>query len=143
MVGSLPEGYKEDYLPHQVILDLQALTEPVRRRTTWRWPCTAPTGADDDADLRFKIFRWSETLSLSKILPHLSLLGVDVVDERPYELTVADDKRAFVYDFGVVVPGGRAAVEKRWDTAAAAAVHGRVRGLLRAAAASPTGSTPW
>ena len=43
-----------------------------------------PDRSDDDADLRFKIFRWSETLSLSKILPHLSLLGVDVVDERPY-----------------------------------------------------------
>ena len=35
-----------------------------------------------------------------------------------YELTVAEDKRAFVYDFGIVVPGGRAEVEKRWDTAA-------------------------
>ena len=117
MMGSLPEGYKEDYLPHQGILDLQALLG-LSGPDDMAMAMYRPDRADDDADLRFKIFRWSETLSLSKILPHLSLLGVDVVDERPYELTVADDKRAFVYDFGVVVPGGRAAVEKRWDTAA-------------------------
>ena len=117
MMGSLPEGYKEDYLPHQGILDLQALMN-LSGPDDMAMAMYRPDRADDDADLRFKIFRWSETLSLSKILPHLSLLGVDVVDERPYELTVGDDKRAFVYDFGVVVPGGRAAVEKRWDTAA-------------------------
>ena len=117
MMGSLPEGYKEDYQPHQGILDLQALMN-LSGPDDMAMAMYRPDRTDDDADLRFKIFRWSETLSLSKILPHLSLLGVDVVDERPYELTVADDKRAFVYDFGVVVPGGREAVEKRWDTAA-------------------------
>ena len=117
MMGALPEGYKEDYQPHQGILDLQALMG-LSGPDDMAMAMYRPDRADDDADLRFKIFRWSETLSLSKILPHLSLLGVDVVDERPYELAVAEDKRAFVYDFGVVVPGGRAEVEKRWDTAA-------------------------
>ena len=57
-------------------------------------------------------------MSLSKILPHLSLLGVDVIDERPYELALGPDKRAFVYDFGLTVPGGAAAVESRWTAAA-------------------------
>ncbi|HEU5484088.1 MAG TPA: NAD-glutamate dehydrogenase domain-containing protein, partial [Microlunatus sp.] len=117
LVGSLPEGYKEDYLPHQAILDLSALID-LSSPEDMAMAMYRPDRTDDDADLRFKIFRWSETLSLSKIMPHLSLLGVDVVDERPYELGVGQDKRAFVYDFGIVVPGGRAEVEKRWDTAA-------------------------
>ena len=45
------------------------------------------------------------TLSLSKMLPHLTLLGVDVIDERPYELELGPDERAFIYDFGLPVPG--------------------------------------
>ena len=30
---------------------------------------------------------------ISKILPHLSLLGVDVIDERPYELAMSETDR--------------------------------------------------
>ena len=116
-VKGLPEGYKEDYTPRQGIKDLTAIID-LSGPEDMAMAMYRPDRADDDADLRFKIFRWSQTLSLSKIMPHLSLLGVDVVDERPYELVFGEHKRGFVYDFGVVVPGGRAAVEKRWDTAA-------------------------
>ncbi len=66
-----------------------------------------PDRAVDEADLRLKIFRQDESMSLSKILPHLSLLGVDVIDERPYELELGADRRAFIYDFGLTVPGRR------------------------------------
>jgi len=118
LAGALPEGYKEDHLPHQAVLDLQALLSLPGDDDKIEMAMYRPDRADDDADLRFKIFRWVGTLSLSQILPHLTLLGVDVIDERPYELVVGPDKRAFVYDFGVAVPGGRAEVEKRWDTAA-------------------------
>ena len=73
-----------------------------------------PDRTDDEAELRLKIFRREASLSLSRIMPHLSLLGVDVIDERPYELTMGKDQRAFVYDFGVRVPGGADAVRTRW-----------------------------
>ena len=59
-----------------------------------------PDRADDEAELRLKIFRREASLSLSRIMPHLSLLGVDVIDERPYELAMGKDQRAFIYDFG-------------------------------------------
>ena len=65
-------------------------------------------------ELRLKIFRREASLSLSKIMPHLSLLGVDVIDERPYELVMGEDQRGFIYDFGVRVPGGADAVRSRW-----------------------------
>ena len=45
-----------------------------------------PDRDDAEADLRLKIFRRDASLSLSAILPHLTLLGVDVIDERPYEI---------------------------------------------------------
>src|SRR5690606_6711117 len=66
----------------------------------------APDDADDPADLRLKAFR-HEPLSLTKVLPHLSVLGVDVIDERPFELQLAGDRPAYIYDFGLTIPGGR------------------------------------
>ena len=86
MVGALPEGYKEDYTPQQAIQDLAALMHLAGDRTTWRWPCSSPTGPTTRPTCGSRSSAGGMTLSLSKILPHLSLLGVDVIDERPYEL---------------------------------------------------------
>ncbi len=77
-----------------------------------------PDRPDDEAQLRLKIFRSEASLSLSGILPHLSRLGVDVIDERPYELAMGNGQRGFIYDFGVQVPGGAEAVRSRWPSEA-------------------------
>ncbi len=117
LVGALPEGYKEDYTPKQAVLDLGALNA-LSGEADMSMAMFVPDRAVDEADLRLKIFRRDESMSLSKVLPHLSLLGVDVIDERPYELELEGDRRAFIYDFGVTVPGGDQAVRERWDLSA-------------------------
>jgi glutamate dehydrogenase len=129
LVGRLPEGYKEDYSPRQAVLDIAALTSLRRaevptaahdgKRTApvvapMKMAIYVPDRAEDEADLRLKIFRWNTSMSLTAIMPHLSLLGVDVIDERPYELELGNDDRAFIYDFGLRVPGGSEAVATRW-----------------------------
>ncbi len=113
LMQALPEGYKEDYTPRQAVKDLEALSS-LRAGSEMELALFKPEHADDEADLRLKIFRRQASLSLSLVLPHLSLLGVDVIDERPYELHFPDDRRAFVYDFGLRVPGGAEAVGSRW-----------------------------
>ena len=113
LAGVLPEGYKEDYTAQQAAQDLTALLalEDIHDMSLAIY---VPDRADAEAELRLKIFRREASLSLSKIMPHLSLLGVDVIDERPYELSMGKDQRAFIYDFGVRVPGGADAVRSRW-----------------------------
>ena len=66
------------------------------------------------------------------MLPHLTLLGVDVIDERPYELAARPgDERAFIYDFGLSVPGGaRGGRDALGRPTARDAVHGRVRRVV-------------
>ena len=117
LVGGLPEGYKEDYTPRQAAQDLTPLLglEDIHDMSMAMY---VPDRADDEAQLRLKILRREASLSLSRIMPHLSLLGVDVIDERPYELTMGKDQRAFIYDFGVRVPGGADAVRTRWTAEA-------------------------
>ena len=114
LVRALPEGYKEDYTPKQAVKDISALVA-LEGEHDMSMAMYVPDRAVDEADLRLKIFRREASLSLSKILPHLSVLGVDVIDERPYELTMGKDQRAFIYDFGIQVPGGVDAVRSRWS----------------------------
>ncbi len=112
LARALPESYKEDYAPGQALDDLTALGA-LAERDGMSMAVHRPVRTDDEADLRLKIFRRDASMSLSKILPHLTRLGVDVIDERPYELTLRGD-RAFVYDFGLSVPGGQDSVRRDW-----------------------------
>ncbi|HEU5455244.1 MAG TPA: NAD-glutamate dehydrogenase domain-containing protein, partial [Nocardioides sp.] len=51
-------------------------------------------------EARLKIFRIGRPLSLSQVLPALSAMGVEVVDERPYELEGLP-RQSYIYDFGL------------------------------------------
>ncbi|SEQ70497.1 NAD-glutamate dehydrogenase [Microlunatus flavus] len=118
LLRALPEGYKEDYTPRQGRLDLGALADletGADMTLTLYAPDRLPGRPADEADLRLKIFRRDVSLSLSQLLPHLTRLGVDVIDERPYELDAGDAQRAWIYDFGLSVPGGAEAVARDWD----------------------------
>jgi len=98
---SFPEAYKEDYPARTGAVDLGQLE------------ALAAKGEDDGIDLslyerigarsgevRLKVYRLGAPLSLSQVLPMLSDMGVEVIDERPYELENLDRAR-HIYDFGL------------------------------------------
>lgn len=60
--------------------------------------------------LRFKVFT-RRPMSLTEVLPHLGVLGVEVTDERPFEWDLRGD-RVHVYDFGLRLPDDLPA---EWD----------------------------
>lgn len=109
-VGALPtavefsEHYKEDFTPEQAAKDAQTLAGLTAERPMAMELLQSVDG--DSADARLRIVSSSGDLTLSKAMPHLQQLGVDVVDERPYEVK-AGEGRGKVYSFGVNVPGGR------------------------------------
>ncbi|MFF0625595.1 NAD-glutamate dehydrogenase [Streptomyces sp. NPDC004296] len=101
---AFPEGYKADNNPRSAVADLQHLEkltgEPGRDFAVSLYePVNASPG-----ERRFKIYRRGEPVSLSKVLPGLNRLGVEVVDERPHELRCADATLAWIYDFGLRMP---------------------------------------
>src|SRR6201999_2361046 len=51
-------------------------------------------------EARLKVYRVGSPLSLSEILPMLSSMGVEVVDERPYELDGVE-RPTYIYEFGL------------------------------------------
>ena len=101
-LDSFPEGYKEDFSARTASIDLGRLEG-----------ISGEEGLDHslyqnvDAGLgeaRLKLYRIGPPLSLSQILPMLSSMGVEVVDERPYTLTGVE-RPSHVYEFGLRYPG--------------------------------------
>ncbi|QNE77010.1 NAD-glutamate dehydrogenase [Streptomyces finlayi] len=100
---SFPEGYKADHSPRAAVADLVHVEALQRGEKDFALSLYEPVGAVA-RERRFKIYRSGEQVSLSAVLPVLQRLGVEVVDERPYELRCADRTSAWIYDFGLRMP---------------------------------------
>ncbi|OKI06105.1 NAD-glutamate dehydrogenase [Streptomyces sp. CB02923] len=101
---AFPEGYKADNPPRSAVADLQHLEKlSAKSGKDFEVSLYEPVGAGPD-ERRFKIYRTGEPVSLSKVLPVLNRLGVEVVDERPHELRCSDATTAWIYDFGLRIP---------------------------------------
>jgi glutamate dehydrogenase len=98
-----PEAYKEDFSPHAGIDDLCRI-DALSSGADLSLKIYAPLGTAA-TERRLKLFS-PEPLSLSQILPTLQHLGVEVTDERPYEITRGDRATSWIYDFGLRHPAG-------------------------------------
>ncbi|WP_426569383.1 NAD-glutamate dehydrogenase [Streptomyces canus] len=100
--NAFTEGYKADHTPRAAVADLVNL-ERLDEERDFALSLYEPVGAGPD-ERRFKIYRKGDAISLSAVLPVLNRLGVEVIDERPYELRCADRSVAWIYDFGLRIP---------------------------------------
>ncbi|MFG1805821.1 NAD-glutamate dehydrogenase [Streptomyces sp. NPDC049040] len=95
---AFPDGYRADFPPRVAVADLQHFEN--LGADDFTLSLYEPVGAAPE-ERRFKIYRTGAPVSLSAVLPVLQRLGVEVVDERPYELRRSDRSRVWVYDFGL------------------------------------------
>jgi glutamate dehydrogenase len=103
-LSAFPEGYKADFPPEMAVVDLRRLEQLVGAGEgeigiNLYEPYDATEG-----ERRLKIYKLGTPISLSKALPLIQRLGVEVVDERPYEVDRDSDpntKNAWIYDFGL------------------------------------------
>ncbi|WP_433175869.1 NAD-glutamate dehydrogenase [Actinoallomurus sp. CA-150999] len=96
---AFPEGYKADFPARTACADLkrlEELAEPGEISINLYEPYDAGPG-----ERRLKIYRLGSPISLSHVLPLLQEMGVEVVDERPYEIARGDGRQAWIYDFGL------------------------------------------
>ncbi|MFD6230808.1 NAD-glutamate dehydrogenase [Streptomyces sp. NPDC060232] len=103
--NAFSEGYKADHSPRAAVADLVHLEKLRGSDKKFALSLYEPVGAGP-GERRFKIYRAGEQVSLSAVLPVLQRLGVEVTDERPYELRCADRTNAWIYDFGLRLSGG-------------------------------------
>ncbi len=95
---SFPEAYKEDFPPRTGAADLGRLEAIEGDEGIDLSLHETIDGAAGEA--RLKVYRIGAPLSLSQVLPILSSMGVEVVDERPYELEGLA-RQTHIYEFGL------------------------------------------
>ena len=95
---SFPEAYKEDYPARTGAVDLGRL-EGIEGDEGIALSFYQPMDSGP-RDARLKVYRVGPPLSLSNVLPILSTMGMEVVDERPYELDGLS-RPSHIYDFGL------------------------------------------
>ncbi|MBB5788503.1 NAD-glutamate dehydrogenase [Jiangella mangrovi] len=104
-----PEGYKADFPARTAVADVRRLEE-LPAADGLGMNLYQPVGGLA-SDRRFKIYRTGTPISLTQVLPILSRMGVEVVDERPYEIIRRGpdgESTAYIYDFGLRYRGLRA-----------------------------------
>ncbi|HEX5114311.1 MAG TPA: NAD-glutamate dehydrogenase [Pseudonocardiaceae bacterium] len=97
--GAFPEAYKEDFSAAEGLVDLrrlQALPADGDLDTSFYLPDDPEPG-----ERRFKLYLAGQRVTLSQVLPVLQRMGVEVVDERPYEIRRDDGTQCWIFDFGL------------------------------------------
>ncbi|MFI5715869.1 NAD-glutamate dehydrogenase [Nocardia sp. NPDC051750] len=99
--AAFPPSYQQEFEPELALADLRRLEqlEDGAIATVLYRNAVAPDGS-----WRFVLYVAGAGVSLSRVLPVLHSLGVEVVEERPYALTLGDGRRRWIYDFAVRVP---------------------------------------
>ncbi len=101
---ALPEAYKEDFPATTAVRDLTRL-EQLPPDDGLAFDVYTPD-EHDGADRRLKVFRTGRAVSLARALPIFGQMGIEVLDERPYEIEVPDTESVWIYDFGLRLPAG-------------------------------------
>ena len=107
---ALPAAYRADWHPRAAVADLVRI-EAVRDGGGMALSLYRPLEAHGGA-LRGKLFRAGAPISLSHVVPMFESMGLQVADERPYEVRPRDGAPTWVYDFGLSDPAGEE-VDKR------------------------------
>ncbi|MGY1715590.1 NAD-glutamate dehydrogenase [Geodermatophilus sp. SYSU D01106] len=101
VADAFPASYQDDFPATTAVEDLARLDALAPGELGLR--LRRPRGAAE-GEPRLTVYRVGERLLLSDVLPVLQHMGVDVVDERPYEIDRIGARPAWIYDFGLTVP---------------------------------------
>ena len=95
---AFPAGYREDFAPESAVLDIrkiESLTESKRLGMSFY------ARQQDSLSMRLKFFHANETVPLSDALPMFENMGVRVIGEHPYEITLKDGRVFWINDFNL------------------------------------------
>jgi glutamate dehydrogenase len=107
--GAVPETYKADVPAEYAVDDLirtQNLLASGETIAFELWEADSyvggkPADSDGHGVWRLTIIRAGTPITLSDVLPRLQHMGVDVVDEHPYEFAGPRVQPFWIYDFGL------------------------------------------
>ena len=100
---AFPPAYRADWVARSAVADIRYL-EQLEDGDSLGISLYRPLEAGPRM-LRAKLYRSGRALTLSDVLPLFENMGVEVADERPYEIGPRDAERFWIYDFGLTYAG--------------------------------------
>ncbi len=101
---AFPAGYLETFTPRTAIYDIEhieALCDELPLSMAFYRPLDEAVGS-----VRFKLFRPNESIPLSDALPIFENMGLRVIGERPYKISLSNGETAWINDFSVIACPG-------------------------------------
>ncbi|WP_081738112.1 NAD-glutamate dehydrogenase, partial [Arthrobacter sp. H41] len=105
---AFPPSYRVDYEVEDALEDIErfeSLDRSAGGAPGMHIYVPASAGDQREEDARLKLYL-TESKSLTQILPFLHNLGLEVLDERPFEIQRADGEAYYLYDLGLKYPHG-------------------------------------
>ncbi len=105
---AFPPGYRVAYEVEDALDDIarfEELADSASSAPLLHVYVPEGSAPDDVRDARVLLYV-TEARSLTRILPYFHNLGLEVLDERPFEVTRSDDRSFFLYDLGLKYPAG-------------------------------------
>ena len=111
---AFPEAYKEDIGPAEALGDI-ALLESLGEGREFAVRLYEPES--DEPGKRVLTLASDRQYPLTQVLPILTDLGVDVVDERPYTISLADGQKRYISDLGLTTADSGPWSDPSWGSA--------------------------
>jgi glutamate dehydrogenase len=97
---AFPAAYCEDFAARSAVPEIER-AERVLRGSPFALSLYRPLEAAPRT-LRFKLVHKGKPVMLSTSLPMLECMGLDVIEERPYHLTIEGAETVWIHDFGLM-----------------------------------------
>ncbi len=110
--AAIPQAYKNAREPHAALTDVVVLAGLADGE---HHVLLRPQTSEADRRWTFGLYLCGRSASLTAILPMLQSLGVDVLDEHPFEVTRPDGIACWIYEFTVVPASGIGVVDSSWS----------------------------
>jgi len=98
---AFPNAYIEDVSYYEASHDVERLAQLDDGENNLALSLYRPAGFPDSC-IRFKIFRYEQTIPISQLVPVLENLGFKAISERPYHLELNDDSVVWIQDIELV-----------------------------------------
>ena len=98
--AAFPAAYSEDFAARSAVPDIQRV-ERLLAGEPFALSLYRPLEAAPNT-LRFKLVHKGKPVALSDSLPMLECMGLRVLDERPYHLTLEGEEPVWIHDFGLM-----------------------------------------
>jgi glutamate dehydrogenase len=108
---AFPTGYRADWVARSAVADIERI-EQLHDGDGLGMSLYRPLEARGGS-VRCKLLRADAPVALSDVLPMFENMGLEVGDERPYEIRPRDGSPTWIYDFGLTYEGELAADEVR------------------------------